>query len=298
MSNHVSFITFSGRMKIADFSGRRLLGLCLLCLATSAMAQSTASLSFAEGKVLLLRGAVTYGMEAGVKLETGDMLETEVKSQAQVEFADGLILNLGPQSKLYLLSATPAAGKPVVVALASGWLKAAVPSGRKGAARELQYLLPTLEVDTKDATVVLHAASPVDEAFIESGAATAAQVAPDGAKGQALALKGGDYVSLKEGAVAIGRPPAGFFSGVPRHYMDNLPALYAKVKDMQREPAREHDTTYAEVGVWLRASKTVRQGLLSRYQSRVKDPEFHGGLIANLSAHPEWERVVGAAKKK
>ena len=276
---------------------RRWVFLVLLAACAPAMAQS-ASLSLADGKIILLRGVATYSIEVGAKLETGDMIETGAKGQAQVEFADGLILNLGPQSKLYLLNIAADPAKAAQLALASGWLKAAVPAGRKGTPRDLQYLLPGLEIDTKDATVVMHAASPADEVFIESGQATAGAIGPDGTAGQAVTLKGSDYASRKDAAVVIGRPPTGFFGSVPRHYMDNLPALYAKVKDLQREPVREHDTTYAEAAAWLEANKTVRAGLLARYQPRAKDAEFRSALLATMSAHPEWEHTVGSAKKK
>jgi hypothetical protein len=284
-------------MKTTALLARGALFFCLFAAGAPALAQ-TASLSFAEGKVLLLRGIATYSMDAGTKLETGDMIETAAKGQAQVEFADGLTLNLGPQSKLYLMNVAADPAKPAQIALASGWLKAAA---RKGAARELQYMLPGLRVDTKDAIVVLHATSPADEVFVESGAATVEQTAPDGSadKASSLAVKGGDYVSRKEGvAAAVAKPPSGFFGSVPRHYMDNLPALYPKVKELQREALREHDTTYAEAEAWLKSNKLVRQGLVLRYQARAKDPEFRNALLANMSAHPEWERVVGTAKKK
>jgi hypothetical protein len=285
-------------MKNAASIARRWLVLCLLCAAAlPAAAQTAASLSYTEGKVLLLRGATTYGLEPGVKLGTGDMLETSDKSQAQIEFADGMTLNMGPKSRLYLLSVTPSGGSSTV-ALASGWLKAVLPAKGKGAARELQYLLPTMEIDTKDATLVMHAAAPADEIFVESGAAAASDLNTEGAKGPALAVKGGDYIGVKESAITIGRPPTGFFGGVPKYYMDNLPNLYAKVKDVQREPARDHDTSYTEAAVWLNANKTVRHGLVARYQPRLKDAEFRAGIAATLGAHPEWEKVLDSAKKK
>jgi hypothetical protein len=288
---------FSDRMRNAAFSARRWFCFCLLCVvATPVLAQNAASLSYVEGKVALLRGAATFGVEPGVKLGAGDMLETADKSQAQIEFADGLTLNLGPKSKLYFLAAAPTGGT-MTVALASGWLKAALAKG-KGAPRELQYLLPSMELDTRDATVVLHAASPADEIFVESGAASVSELNADGVKSAAQAAKGGDYIGLKENAVSIGRPPAGFFGSVPKYYMDNLPALYAKVKDVQREPSREHDTTYAEAATWLNANKTVRHGLVARYQARLKDADFRAGLTADMRSHPEWEKVVDSAKKK
>jgi hypothetical protein len=285
-------------MKTAASFPCRWLVLCLFSVvALPVAAQNVASLSYTEGKVFLLRGAATYNLETGVKLGAGDMLETADKSQAQIEFADGMILNIGPKSRLYLLNVTPTGGSSMV-ALASGWLKAALPPKGKGAAREMQYLLPTMEIDTKDATLVMHAASPVDEVFVESGAATVGELNADGLKGAATAAKGGDYVVVRDTTVTTGRPPAGFFGGVPKYYMDNLPNLYAKVKDAQREPARDHDTTYAEAAVWLNANKTVRRGLVARYQARLKDPEFRAGIAATMNAHPEWEKLLDSAKKK
>jgi hypothetical protein len=162
----------------------------------------------------------------------------------------------------------------------------------------MQYLLPTMEIDTKDATLVIHAAASADEVFVESGAAGASELNADGVKATAIATKGGDYIALKDNAITIGRPPTGFFGSVPKYYMDNLPNLYAKIKDVQREPARDHDTTYAEAAVWLDANKTVRHGLVARYQPRLKDAEFRAGIAATISTHPEWEKVLDSTKKK
>jgi hypothetical protein len=285
-------------MKNAASFARRWLVLCLFSVAAPPVAaQNAASLSYLEGKVTLLRGAATYNLEPGAKLGTGDMLETADKSQAQIEFADGMILNIGPKSKLYLMNITPSGGTSMV-ALASGWLKAASPPKSKGAPRELQYLLPTMEIDTKDATLVIHAASPADEVFVESGAAGASDLSAEGVKGTAIAAKGGEYIGLKDNAITIGHPPTGFFGSVPKYYMDNLPNFYAKVKDSQREPVRDHDTTYAEAAAWLDANKTVRHGLVARYQPRLKDAEFRAGIAATMSTHPEWEKVLDSAKKK
>jgi hypothetical protein len=144
----------------------------------------------------------------------------------------------------------------------------------------------------------MHAAAPTDEVFVESGAVGASDLNGEGIKGTAIAAKGGEYIGLKDNAITLGRPPTGFFGSVPKYYMDNLPNLYAKVKDVQREPVREHDTTYAEAAAWLNANKTVRHGLVARYQPRLKDAEFRTGIAASMSTHPEWEKVLDSAKKK
>ena len=271
--------------------------LLLLLAAPAAMAQTT--LTVAEGKVLLLRGTGTFILAAGARLDTGDMLATEAKGQAQIEFTDGLMLNLGPDSKLYLQEVSGAAGKPVDVALAVGWLKVALPAGAKPDARSLRATLPGLTVESSDATLVLHASAGLDELFVEGGTVKTSEVARDGSVGKSLVAKGSDYAARKEGqAPALARPPQTFLGALPRHFTDKLPVQLAKLKDAKREPVRDHDTTYAEAEAWLRANAIVRTGLVARYQPLLKDPQFKSGLAANIADLPDWERLLGAAKKK
>jgi hypothetical protein len=266
----------------------------MLCMAAPALAQTVATLTFADGKVGLLRGTATFTVAAGVKIEAGDMIDTGAKSQAQLEFGDGLILNLGAESRLYLLPA--GTGASADFALAAGWMKAAIAAGHKLDSHPSRYILPGLTVETAEATVVLHAAPGFDEFFVESGTVKTTEIAHDGSFGKSFAAKGGDYVSRKDGQAATpGRAPQTFLGGMPAHFRDNLPSMIAKVKTA-REPARDHDTTYAEAQAWLNANALVRPALAARYQTRAKDAEFRAGLVADMSMHPEWERSLGGAK--
>ncbi len=273
----------------------------LLCAVSPVLAQTAATLTFIDGKVTLLRGTSTFTAAAGSKISAGDMLETAAKGQAQLEFADGLVLNLGPEARLYLLPQT--AGAVADYALATGWMKAAIPAGRKGDGSALRYILPGLTVETTDATLVLHASAGLDEVFVESGSAKLTELSRDGLSDKSLAAKGSDYVSRKaDQTAALGRPPQAFLGGMPRHFMDNLPALIAKLKGAAPDPARDHDTTYAEARAWLNGNALVRAALVARYQPRTKDAEFKSGLTTDMAMHPEWERaLVGGkapAKKK
>lgn len=273
---------------------REWLGLCLLLLAAPAIAE-TASLTYTEGSVALLRGTATYGATAGVELNTGDMIETGAKGQAQIEFAGGLILNLGPESGLYLINTNPASGKAAEFALGTGWLKISAPAGRKGNFHDLDCLLSAIAIEIADATVVIHAADQMDEAFIESGAASVSEISPEGVHGKTQAAKGGEFASRgNDTVVVVERPRPGFLASMPKHYRDNLSPLYSKMKDLRHEPTRDHDTTYAEAEIWLKANKAIRQGLVARYHSRAKDPEFRSAVLANINAHPEWARIVGS----
>ena len=54
-----------------------------------------------EGSASLLRGPSRYALAEGVRLEQGDILEElGDKALCQVEFTDGTIVDLAPQSRL------------------------------------------------------------------------------------------------------------------------------------------------------------------------------------------------------
>ncbi|MGB7542762.1 MAG: hypothetical protein WBM28_12195, partial [Burkholderiales bacterium] len=42
----------------------------------------------------------------------------------------------------------------------------------------------------------------------------------------------------------------------------------------------------------LKADPAVRKNLAKRFQSRAHDKDFRNGLVANLSSHPEWDRIL------
>jgi hypothetical protein len=83
---------------------------------------------------------------------------------------------------------------------------------------------------------------------------------------------------------------------MPGYFRDDLPAFLPRVRGKAAELKREHEATYDEVGVWLRASQPVRRGLMERFQGRAKDAQFRSRVIENLAAHPEWDPVVHPEK--
>src|SRR5882672_5845210 len=102
-------------------SGLRFAAL-LICANVPAFGQTVGILTVAEGGVVLVRGSTTYTAGQGVAVQNGDMLATDPKGQAQIEFDDGAILNLSRGSRALLLAPQGATGDPGV-ALQSGWTK-------------------------------------------------------------------------------------------------------------------------------------------------------------------------------
>ncbi|HKW36366.1 MAG TPA: hypothetical protein VJO54_00990 [Burkholderiales bacterium] len=263
----------------------------LICASVPAFGQAIGTLTVAEGAVQLVRGSTTYTATPGVALQNGDMLAADPKGQVQVEFQDGAILNLSRGTRALFLASQAAGGEPGV-ALSSGWAKFTRAKAAKGV--PYRYIMPLARIATAGATGVLRVGDGSNEAFIESGAAKSVELSKAGAQGAGRDLRGGEFMVRRDGqplAVAP-RPSPDFVKGMPVYFRDDLPAFLARLRNRNVEPRREHDATYAEVEVWLKATLPVRRGLVERFQHRAKDPQFRAKLIENLAAHPEWDRIL------
>jgi hypothetical protein len=267
----------------------------LVCASASAFGQTVGVLTVAEGRVVLVRGATTYAAAAGVAIQNGDILAADPKGQAQIEFDDGAILNLARGSRALLLAAQGAGGEPGV-ALQAGWVKFTRAKAAKD--KPYRYTAPLARLSTAGATGVIRVGADACELFIESGAARLVELSKGGLPGAGRDVKGGEFVARREGqplAVAP-RPSSEFVKAMPGYFRDDLPAFLPRVRGKAAELKREHEATYDEVGVWLRASQPVRRGLMERFQGRAKDAQFRSRVIENLAAHPEWDPVVHPEK--
>jgi hypothetical protein len=259
-------------------------------ICTCAWAQMTGTLTLADGKIVLIRGATVYAVAEGATVREGDILETDAKGQAQVEFQGGPTINLGAGTKALFLNFSRGRGEAEIAMLA-GWLKFAQKKSTAGAVR---FYTPVAQLVADDATAVLHASGGAVEIFIESGTAKFFESGKKGSAGGARMLRGGEFIvrTGEQPAVAVARPPAQFVGAMPRHFKDNLPVRVDRFKDKKTEPKRDHEVSYVEVEGWLKASAPVRKNFVRRFQSRAHDAEFRKGLIANLREHPEWDPVL------
>ena len=263
----------------------------LICASTSAFGQTVGVLTVAEGGVQLVRGSTTYAAAQGVALQNGDMLAPDPKGQAQIEFADGAILNLGRGTRALLLSSQSAGGEPGV-ALLPGWAKFTRVKAAKG--KPYRYIMPLARLGTAGATGVLRIGEDSSEIFVESGAARLIELSKSGLPAAGRDMKGGEFVVRRAGQplAASPRPSPEFIKAMPGYFRDDLAVLLPRVRDRNIEPKREHDAAYAEVEPWLKASAPIRRSLVERFRNRAKDPQFRSKLIENLAAHPEWDRVL------
>ena len=257
-----------------------------LLLPAVAAAQPVGVAWLSEGKVFLVRGATLHAVADGTKVSEGDIVATEPRSQVQIQFNDGSIVNAGPGTRLMVVSAK---GTPEV-ALSNGWLKIV----QKQGSRNLRVGTPSAQLSFDEATAVVQAAPGVLQAFVESGSLALSEASEKpGAPAAARRVKAGEFYSAAKGQRAVQpRPAREFIEAMPRHYRDPLPALPDKVKDRKVEPRRERDVSYEDVAEWLKSPMPVRKGFVKRFQPRLADPQFRAALAANVREHMEWDRIL------
>jgi hypothetical protein len=258
----------------------------LLWVQAAALAEPAGMAWLAEGKVFLVRGTSTYVVADGITVLEGDIFSTQVKSQVQLNFADGSSLNAGPGTR-FMVVAAPAKGA-ADVALLEGWIKV----GQRTDARGLRISTPLAQASLDGAAAVILVRGGSLQAFVESGTLTFSATG-DKQAAAARKVRAGEFLSYRNRQAAIQpRPAREFLEAMPRHFRDPLPEPPDKVKGRKAEPKREGDVAYEEVADWLNTSLPVRKGFVKRFMPRAHDPHFRAALVAHLREHPEWDRVL------
>ena len=280
---------------------QRVLGALALAgvVAVAVAAEPPAVVTLLEGQAALLRGTVRYALAEGVRLQAGDIVELGDKGAAQVEFADGFVLSLGPKARFFLgVLATRAAktGGISDLYIMQGWTKL---TSAKTAA-PVRITTPMFGIATADATAVMQLADGEGALFVETGEVRVAEGFVKAGPTSAVRLKGGEFFARKvdtKGAIAA-RPAAAFVTAMPKPYLDNLPPRLAKHKDREVTPRATGDLVYADVEFWLKAPPEIRRPLMQRFIPKAHDLAFRQALVANLKSHPEWDPILFPEKYK
>jgi hypothetical protein len=248
--------------------------------------------SLVEGSARVLRGATWYQLVPGARLEDGDIVDAGERSQMLVEFSAGHVASFVGPGALYF-AATPAKGSPAAepfaVTLPNGWLKvAAKPPGAR-------VRTAPADVATTDGILVIRAAGPTVELFVEAGSARLAEPLSKGREGPGNEAKHGEYWS-KSGTgrfATVAHVPRAFVDAMPRHFLDPLPSLAAKFK---AKPTLivDHDITYPEAEPWLAGGE--RAAFEKRFASRLRDPAFRKAVEPHLARYSSWDRMLHPEK--
>jgi hypothetical protein len=262
-------------------------------------AEPPAAVTLLEGQAALLRGTARYALAEGVRLQGGDIVELGDKGVAQIEFADGLILSLGPGARFYAATLVPRTAKTGGVSefyLMRGWTKFA--NGKSAAPFRLST--PVFGLGTGDAVGVAQVGDAEGALFIESGEARIAEGFVKATPASPVRVRGGEYYARKseQRGVIQPRPAAAFVTAMPKVYMDNLPARGAKWKDREVQPRSLGELAYGDVEMWLKAPPEIRKVLMRPFIPKAHDSAFRAALVANLRSHPEWDPILFPEKYK
>lgn len=270
------------------------LSLCLLAGSAAAWPNAPlATVTIADGEALLTRDASRMQLLEGVRLAKDDIVETTAKTRlVRIEFADGVIVDLGPDTRA-LLSPRYSAERsriPVRMGLLRGTVKLSVPPTLDPAAGA--FATPAFDVTSLSRSAVFFVSPDEADAFAESGELKL-QERWGGKPGSTLTVRKSEfYARGADGKSAVtARPTPAFIQRLPRPFMDTLPARAALYKTREVQPRPIGTISFAEAQDWI-AAEGLRPYFVARWKTLARDPAFREGVATNMRAHPEWDRIL------
>jgi hypothetical protein len=273
-----------------NHSARRRAALALLCALACGLSEAAPAATAAprvtllEGSsgradvsgAIMVDGARAGAVVVGLALKAQALLETPPGTALlRIEFADGSIADLGPQTRVMVQPAgfAPRGGKPPLVYLLSGWMKLASPADTATAG----LISPELDVPPFTGTIIVQAAPKLHRIFVETGRAEVVEPRAGGARS---ALGNGQMytarvVSASGGIVA--RPSGDFLASLPRLFRDRIPCQAARLKDTCAEAAPSPAPCYAALREWLVAEPAIRRDFPRRFAELARSGPFRRG---------------------
>lgn len=256
-----------------------------------------------EGDVTLLRETREHAVVEGLRLRAEDIVRTGAGTRlARIELTDGSVFDLGPQTELLLKPRALAASadRAASAYLLRGWLKAASPTDAAGAAAAgVALASPRLDVMRLAGQVVVHALPQASLVFVEAGRAELRERS-DGKASAAHALKDGDAFASRAAVpgALLRRPPPDLIEGMPRSFADPIPRRAPRWQANAVDAGAGVEIDYADASPWIHAEAVLRPGFVQRFAVLARDKRFRAGLVAELPAHPEWDRTLFPEKYK
>lgn len=242
-----------------------------------------------DGELFATREGSRFALAEGVRIVADDIVESAAQTRlARIEFSDGVVLDIGPASRVLMTPRLPG-NRAAKLYLLQGWAKITVPKGAAAA----NFGSERFDLNAIARDVVLNVEPSASAVFAESGEL----MLTERSKGKALAavkLKSGEFFSRAGEAKAVlaQRPAADFINRVPRSFLDTLPTRAALFAARDVAPKRLAPVTYADVQAWVDAEAALRPLFVARWKALAQTPEFRRGLVAGLRAHPEWDRTL------
>lgn len=275
--------------------------LLLLCLAgvLARGAHAAPIATIVEGESSFMRDASRVALAEGVRLANDDLIDTTAQTKLlRIEFDDGLMLLVAPESRLWIapkFSADKTAPRAARLYLLHGTVKL---TSKGDATAAAPIASPVFDLKSAGRDTVVSVVGGSGAVFAESGDVQIVErtKAKNGATtaGPALTVKTGEYYArpaADKGKTAP-RPDAEFIKRLPRAFLDPVPsraALFA-AREVPGKPLGAID--YAGAQPWIDAEAALRPAFLARWRPLASQSEFRKGLIAGLRGHPEWDRTL------
>jgi len=263
--------------------------LLLALWAACAPAAERGLYTLVDGDVRVLRKTTWYRLEAGARIEGGDVVDVAEHAQLQLEpAADTVIGIIGPAQGYVEATRSDAKAPPVQqFTLVRGWLKAA--NGAK--APPVRVNLPSSALQIEKGIVVVHCDAMHTEFFVESGRATLLTAAGRGKEQAHEAGESEFWHKAGDRAFATDeRLSQAFVAAMPRTLRDALPTLAGRFEGAPPTLAAGRDVTYAEAEPLL--AGTSRHAFARRFAPRLSDPAFRSAAAAARPGVPEWDRTL------
>lgn len=260
---------------------------------------SSGTITILEGNALVYRGAGSVRGVEGLMLARGDIVDMAASSFAQIEYSDQSIIQFGPATRAMMIGGTERQKPERWLYLMEGWVKLSAAKQSPTTAPALELRSPLIDVPANAAVVVLRQSPSDVSLFVERGELRLAERQANGST-VAVPLKTGDFYARKQGwrGTVTHKATPGFVTEMPRDFRDSLPSRLDRFRDRQVQPMEAPGFAYADVELWLKAEPAVRRPLVQRWRGKAREPAFRAALIANLSAHPEWDPVLFPEKYK
>jgi hypothetical protein len=179
-----------------------------------------------------------------------------------------------------------------------GWVKLTGAKREAAAAPGFDLRSPLVEIPAGTGVIVLRGSPSEVSLFVEKGDARVAERQQGGPL--VVLLKAGDFYRRKAGTRGSVSPsPApNFVTDMPKFFRDSIPLRFERYRDRPVLPKDAPDFVYADVEHWLKAESSVRRPLMQRWRGKARETAFRNSLVANLSAHPEWDPILFPEKYK
>ncbi|MFZ6648534.1 hypothetical protein ACO0LO_22620 [Undibacterium sp. TJN25] len=278
--------TFFSRL----FSGL-LLSAVLAAPAMALAASSSANISVADKPVRIIRGTAVYKAGVGVLAQKEDIVETGAAG-AQLEVSPDLILELGPDTRIYLNSIGADGPVRTELALLKGWVK--VMAKGSGAAKRLIVTSGSMKVALDSGSSIVHSTAEKSEMFAEEGTQIVNEIDERGKAGADTKVNREQFAIniVGQGLKVLPRPGRDFLSDMPVAFRDPVTPAPDRLKGARSPATKEREADFADVEPWLNNNLPMKKAFVGRFMPRIKDPAFRKQLDEQLGQSAEWKTIL------